>query len=463
MSQTTGRRFLHSTIASYASLAVRLVVRLGSQMALGRLVLPEGHGSYELAFRLVIICSALRDLGLNFHLIRDRREPYGTVCAFGMMQSLLVILLLFLAAPLLGAVDPALPTVLRVLALWVLFDGLVVAPRTYFERQLQIGELALPEVGRGVLNAAVAITLAAFGWEVWSLVAGELVATAAFAGFVWYRARGRMPWEVNLSLLPDLLRQSRWLFCIWVVLQAVEYVDVFIVGAVTLDPETVGYYSKAYLIAFLVPQIVAPRALIPALVELRDDAARFLLAFRLGTLLLMVFQVVAGYFLFWNAERVVEILLGGQWEPAVAILRVLCFVPFLDIFKDLGGEVLKVVHQDRAWLAVGLVNLLCLLVFGALFTAWWGGRGMALANLLLLGNWLMARRMARIFGAGFWQLGRDLLQVYLLPLPLFALAAWWLPAASWGLFAAHLLVAASSVALLGWRFWEPLQRFLADR
>jgi O-antigen/teichoic acid export membrane protein len=244
------------------------------------------------------------------------------------------------------------------------------------------------------------------------------------------------------------------------VLQLVEHVDVFIIGAVTLDPGLVGQYAKAYWIAFLVSQVVAPRALLPALVEVRDDPENFLLAFRLGVVLMMTFQVVAGYFLFFNAARVVEILLGANWGPAVGLLRILCFVPFLDVFKDLGGEVLKVVHQDRAWLITGLVNLLCLVVFGALFTARWGPQGMAYANLLLLGNWLMARRLASILGRGFWRLGRDLLVIYLVPLPLFLAAAWLLPAESWWLFGVHGVIAAVALGVLARHFWPSLQSFL---
>ncbi|MBZ0115327.1 MAG: oligosaccharide flippase family protein [Thermoanaerobaculia bacterium] len=460
MSQTTGSRFLHSSVASYISLFLRTLLRFAWGMAMARLVAPEGHGLYEIALRIVVICSALRDLGLNFHLMRDRRKPYGTVFVFGLGQSLLVILALFAIAPWTTGFDPQLPSVLRVLSLWILLDGLAVAPRIYFERELRISEMVVPEVARGILMAAVSIALGALGWGVWSLVGGELVATGGFALLVWWRARGRIPWQVDLSLLPDLLRQSRWLFCIWVVLQLVEYVDVFIIGAVTVDPAQVGQYAKAYWIAFLVAQAVAPRALLPALVEVRDDPESFLLAFRLGVVLMMTFQVVAGYFLFFNAARVVEILLGDNWDPAVGLLRILCFVPFLDVFKDLGGEVLKVVHQDRAWLITGLVNLLCLVVFGALLTARWGPQGMAYANLLLLGNWLMARRLASVLGRGFWRLGKDLMVIYLVPLPLFLVTAWLLPAGSWWLFVVHGVVAALALGLLARHFWPTLQSFV---
>ncbi|HEV7786169.1 MAG TPA: hypothetical protein VGQ28_12575, partial [Thermoanaerobaculia bacterium] len=46
---TTEQRILRSTFASYAIQFARLAVTFGAKLALLRLILPEGHGVYELA------------------------------------------------------------------------------------------------------------------------------------------------------------------------------------------------------------------------------------------------------------------------------------------------------------------------------------------------------------------------------------------------------------------------------
>lgn len=458
--QSTPRRFLASSLASYWSLGVRLVVGFVSRMVLARLLIPDDHGLYELALRIVTIAGALRDLGLIYHLIRDRRRPYGTVLAFTAGTGVAVTAALMIAAPLAGRLDPALPEVLQVFALWVLLDGLSLVPRTYFERELRIGRLMMPEIARGLTTAALAIGLAWQGFGVWSFVYADLAAAALFAGLVWYRARGRMPIEVDLRLIPSLLRQSASLFLVWVTLQLVTYIDLFIVEGFE-DTGTVGQYARAYMLAFLVRQIVFPRALLPALVEYREDPPRFHAAFRVTTVFLLSCEVIAGYFLFFNAEKVIEIVLGDQWGPAVGILKILCFVPFLDVFSELGGEVLKVRHEDRLWLLIMVINLASLLGFGIWFTGRWGAEGMAAANFLLLGNLLMAWRMNRVFAGAFLPLLADMALIYLLPLPLF-FGAVALPVGSWWRFAASLLAAATALALLAWRFWRPFRAFLAE-
>lgn len=464
--ESTERRFLSSTVASYGSLLVRLLITFGARVVMARLVVPEGHGLYELALRIVIVTSAVRDLGLPFHLMRDPKKPYGTVLAFSVVSGVLMTTFLILGAPLFApfgdaeavAEGPTLPEVLRVFALWVLLDGLVVVPKTFFERELRIGRMVLPEILRGLTVAAVSISLAWFGWGVWSFIWADLAAAVLFGALVWGRALGEIRLQVDFRMVPELLRHSRWLFVIWIVLQLVTHLDLYVIGWYS-DTEAVGYYSRAYMIAFLVAQVVAPRALVPALVEYRHDAVRFLGAFRMGTVFLLAFQVTGGYFLFFNAEKVVAILLGDQWEPAVVLLKVLCFVPFLDAFTDLGGEVLKVRHEDRTWLATGLLNLVSLLAAGIWLTSRHGALGMAFANFFLMGNLLMAWRMSRIFAEGFGQVLRDLALVYLTPLPFFLAAAWVFEKGSWGRFFVSGGAAALALGFLAWRFHRPFLEF----
>ncbi len=455
---TTERRFLHSTVAAYASMLVRLLVRFTAKVILARWLLPETFGLYEEALRIVTVASAFRDLGLVHQLIRDERRPYGTILAFTLTSGMLVTLILVAGAPSLAFLNAELPPVLTVFAVWVLLDGLATVPRTFFERELKIGRIAYPEILRGITLAAVSLTLAHYGWGIWSLVLGDLAAAAIFAALAWFQAWREVPLKIEWGILPDLLRRSQFLFLIWVAFQVQTYMDVYIIE-IFGDTATVGQYSRAYWIAFLVPLIVAPRALLPALVEYRDDPQRFLGAFRIGTVFLLTFQVTAGYFLFFNAPKVVAILLGPQWGPAVPLLRVLCFLPFLDLFTDTGGEVLKVRREDRTWLLIVILNVLSLAVFGALFTSRWGAQGMAWANFLLFGHLIMAWRMAVIFAAGFRRLLADLALVYLAPLPFFLAVAGLFAADSWARFAASWVAAALAGAVLAARFYRPFKAF----
>ena len=459
---TTEQRLLRSTAASWTIQLARIGINVGARLTLAHLVLPAGHGVYDLALRIVTVAGALRDLGLPYHLVRDPRRPFGTVLAFVTASGSLLTLALILAAPLFGAFTPELPAVLRLFALWVLLDGLAVVPRAFFERELSVGALLAPEIWRGAVAAVVSVGLAAAGWSYWSFVVGDLAGAIVLAAWCWSRARGRMPLDVDLRLLPDLLRRSFLLFLIWLALLLVTNVDAFIVQWYG-DTAAVGMYSRCYWLVFLVATLVYPRALFPSLVEYLPDRPRFVELFRLSTIQLAGCQVLASYFFLFNSERTLTLLMGEAWAPAAPILQVLSFVPFFYQWSTLGGEMLKAEHRDRSWLAIELLNLGSLVLFGILLTAGWGARGMAAANYLLLGNLLMMWEIRRAFGPRFRAFAGDLALLHLLPLPLFGLAAWLSPPDSWARLLASAAAALVAAALLAARYWRAFHAFFAAR
>ena len=435
------QRLLHSTFSAYATLFVRLIIAFGTRYVLARLILPSELGIYEQALRVVVLISAARDLGLTHQLMRDPRESYGTVLAWSAGVGTLLSLVLVAVAGLFSY-EPDLPQVLRAMSAWIVIDAVIMVYRTYFERRLLIREIAGFEVLRALLFGVLAALLALNGAGVWSFVGGELASSAAFALFLLWRARGRVPLTLDMRRIPALLRASRYLFAVWVAFQVFTYVDYYIVRYFS-SSEVVGYYAQAYWLAFLVPLTLTVRPLLPALVEFRHDEAEFAETLRLGTLVFLSGIVLAAYFLFFNIEKVVLLLFGETWAEAGPLLRIL----------------LKVQGRDRLWLTTVVLNMTALIALGILFTYQWGPIGMAWANFARLGSLLMLIKIFSIFAGQKRKLVLSLAQVYLLPLPFFLAAAALLPADSWSRFVTSAAAAALGGGVLLLRFLPDYRRF----
>jgi lipopolysaccharide exporter len=468
------QRFLQSTAAAYGSQLGRVAIRAASDLVLARIILPEAFGVYELALACAVIAGIVRDLGLPYELVRHPHRPYGAVLAWEAAAGLALSAGLALAAPWSAGLSRQLPAVLAVYAWWVLLDGLAVVPRVFFECELAVGRLVAPEIARGAAVAVVSIGLARAGAGVWALVAGQLVGAALFAVLLWARAWRRIPLGLgrgDLAHLPKMIGSSCFLFLIALAALPVPQVSKLIVGSglgLAAGAFWAAQYSKAREWGFRLQELVLPavaRVLYPALIDYRrrGDRERYLGAYRLGTVTLLGMQTLGAYFLAWNAEVVlVRILIGPHWAKAVPLVQVLCFAPLADPLSPLGGELLKTEGHDRDWFAVVALNMLSLAGFGILLTGRLGTVGMAWANYLLLGGLLMAWRIHRICGSvEFGRLARDLAFVYLAPLPLFALVAWWLPAGGWARLAASVPAAAVAAALYWLRFRGPFRRFFA--
>ena len=460
--ETTERRFLRSMVAAGGSQIGRTALRLIADLTLARIVLPEDHGLFALAWSTVVIAGFVRDQGLPYELVRDPKQRYGTVLLWEIGAGILVTLGLVLVSPWFSGLDPDLPAVLRVLSLWVLIEGLGVVPRVFFERELEVSRLVGPEIGRGAILAATSISLAAMGFGVWSFVIGELVASFFYMLILWKRAWGDMPIDLNLGPLPGLLRQSALLFVIALLANSTPFVGRFIIEAVDTT-YMVGQFEKAFLWALRAQVLMVPalvRAIYPALVKYLSDQTRFVGAYRLATVAILAGEVLVAYFLFFNAEIVLlKILLGNNWTEAVHLLKILCFLPLVDPFNRLGGEMLKAHREDRFWLIIVILNIVSLVGFGWFLAQRFGVDGMAWAHYLMLGHLLMAWRVYRICGREFWLLVGELLFVYLLPLPFFLGISYFLPPATWSRFFVSVVAALVIGGILAARFHRPFRDF----
>ena len=460
--ETTEKRFLSSLVAAGGSQIGRTALRLIADLTLARLILPEGHGLFALAWSTVVIAGFVRDQGLPYELVRDPKKRFGSVLLWEIGAGVLVTLGLILASPWFGKLDPDLPAVLRVLSLWVLIEGLGVVPRVFFESELKVTRLVGPEIGRGFILAVTSITLAWNGFGVWSFVIGELVASFFYMLILWQRAWGKMPIELRLGPIPGLLRQSGLLFVIALLANSTPFVGRYIVEAVD-STYMVGQFEKAFLWALRAQVLMVPalvRAIYPALVKYISDRVRFVGAFRLATVAILSGEVLVAYFLFFNAEIVLlKILLGENWQESVHLLKILCFLPLVDPFSRLGGEMLKANREDRIWLVIVVVNIVSLIGFGWFLAQRFGADGMAWAHYLMLGHLIMAWRVYRICGRQFWSMVGELLFVYLIPLPFFLAINFLLPAASWSRFVVSIAAVIVIAALLAARFRRPFQEF----
>lgn len=456
-------RILRSTGAAAVSQLWRVGITFGVQLLLRRTIPPADYGLWDWTFAVFMILGAVRDLGLPAHVVRLKNRPFGNLLWVECVWGGLLASGAYFGAPFLALLfeesDPRLVPVIQAMALFLILEGLGQVALVYFEGELAIGRSLLPEILRNLTFAVVAFVLAWQGYGVWSLVLGQLAASAVFGTMLWIRAWGKIPlvWERGRSLA--MMVESLPLGSVWLVMLAMRHVDPLILGA-RFDAEVVGTYGFAYWVAFLVATLLIHpigRALYPALINLQQDSPRPFEAYRLATLLLLAVEVPAALFLFLNADLVSQLLGGQRWVTSPEFLRILCFAPLLDPMGRFAGQFLAARHQERLWVSAGLVTLASWAAAGFLLTDWLGPKGMAWANYLPLGAAVTAWAMYRIDGEACRRLVGDLGRLYLIPLPFFAAAAL-APAGLWR-FGLSTLAAVASFALYYRKFGAGFRRF----
>ncbi|MEE2777190.1 MAG: oligosaccharide flippase family protein [Acidobacteriota bacterium] len=461
----TTARFARSTGAATFSQLWRVGVMFVTQIVLMRLIAPPDWGLFEWTLALFMILGAVRDLGLVYHVVRVQPRPYGNLLAVELVWGGVLAAAAFAGVGVLALgfseSHESVAPVLRLFCLVLLLEGVAAVPKVYFDAELEVGRTVLPEILRNLTFAATAVVLALQGYGVWSLVVAQVACSFVYAAHLWLRAYKTMPlhWEAGATW--ELLRHSLPLATIWFLAILIQRIDPLILGT-QFTRETVGLYTRAYFFAFLVRAILVPavgRTLYPALVAYATNPPRLLEAYRLATLLVVAVEITGGYFLFLNAEAALRLVGGEVWVSAAPYLKVLALAPLIDPFTRLGGEVLKVYRRDRLWIVASALTLAAFVACGFAFTARWGAIGMAWANYLPLGGVLMTWGLYRIAPRPVRVLARDLLVVYLVPIPLFAITFVLAGDRIWLRFG---LSAAAALIVLGFyarRFGAPFREF----
>jgi O-antigen/teichoic acid export membrane protein len=356
------------------------------------IVPPSVFGVFTLATVLLIFLETAQRGGVADAVIQRRTnmEPaIASAFVFVIAASVVLYVLLFLAAPFLGDVfhTQSLTDVLRVLAIVVFIRSFGLIPGALLERELAYKRRAISELSSAVVQTVVTLALALAGLGVWSLVAGTLVAAAVQTAIVWVLTPARPhPGLARVSVLRDLLRFGRFVSAGRFTELLISLVDKFSVGRI-LGTTAVGQYSAAFRVGVLPTTffgVVGSRVMLPALSLLQRDREAFgrMWTANLQRLAFLSLPVATVFVI--AAQPIVSGLLGEEWAPAAGPLRVLAIYGTLHAFS---ATMLPVFESlGRTWLtfAVNVPNAVLVIPAIYFFTKEYGITGTAVGMLVAL-------------------------------------------------------------------------------
>src|SRR5437773_2724149 len=171
-----------------AGAAVGAVAQLAVGVVLARLLVPADFGVMTLAFVVLGLAQPLSDLGIGGAVVQRNEltnRHVRTAFTFSVLLGLAIATVMAAAAPLGGFImrNASVTSVLRALAAGFAFRGTAVAAGALLRRQLDLRRLFFIETGSYVLGyGVVAVSLALYGYGVWSLVWGWLLQSLLTSG-----------------------------------------------------------------------------------------------------------------------------------------------------------------------------------------------------------------------------------------------------------------------------------------
>ena len=376
MEQRFTARVARAGIWSTVRTATKEVVGFVVFLVLARFFLDdEQFGVVALANTMMVLCQTISRLGISTALIqRAEISDDHRNAAFWSSTGLSVVLavLFFLFAPRVAewVNEPELAPVLRALVVGLVFAMLSATHDALLVKDLSFKILAvrtlLASLGAGIL----AITTAALGWGVWSLVVLHLSMGLIDMVCVWYSHPWRPRLSFDIGSFKDLMVTGLNVSGIGLISYVSNYADKLLLGSL-VNVAQLGQYFLAQRILMAVMTLFGrsvTSVALPSFSQLADDLSRVCRGLILsgGIVAATSFPVLLGAAAL--GEEAIPFLVGEKWATAGKIVRWHCLGGIPQVLLAVAVPVLVAVGHPKKAFQANLVSAVVLLACSALGT-----------------------------------------------------------------------------------------------
>ena len=295
--RSLGERAVSGTLWTAIRILCEYALRLGSNLILSRLLVPESFGLMLLVSVLMTGLAMFSDVGISAIVVQSRRgdEPgfLNTVWTIqvirGAVLTAFACLLAFPMAHFYGI--PELRELIWAASLTALISGFNSIAMVSLQRHLQIKRHAIIEVSGQVWSTSATITLGLLYPTVWALVIGGLIGSLGrlvLTHAMTPEFRCRFKWE--RSSVSDLFDFGKWIFISSILFFLAGQSDRLIFGQL-FSIGNLGVFSFAMVIATIPTQIIwriGSAVVFPALSRRRESETGLVPIYRRARLPLLV-------------------------------------------------------------------------------------------------------------------------------------------------------------------------------
>ena len=247
---------------SMGELGLGYALRLGSNLIMTRIVMPEAFGVMALIMTLHVALTLFSDIGVAQSIIRsprgEDRHYLRVAWTIQILRSTVVALIVVAAAGLVwlmapglapaGTVyaDPDLPPLIAVSSAVVLLSGLESCNKYVAQRRMQLKLLTIQTLSVQVVTLVAMVTIAQIEASVWSLLWGMIIGGLLSMITSHFLPGPRMGLAWDREIADELWHFGKWIIGSSAMSFVSSNADRIFLGAV-LDKEHFGFYVIALI------------------------------------------------------------------------------------------------------------------------------------------------------------------------------------------------------------------------
>ena len=272
-----------SFLDSFSNQGVQFLVGI----ILARLLSPIEFGLIGMLTIFISISQSFIDSGFSRALIRKKNctdTDYSTIFYFNLIIAVFFYFLLYIFANDIGSFfnEPKLETLLKILGIGLIFNAFGIIQRTILVKKinfkLQTKISLISSIGSGI----IAISMAMFGFGVWSLVALTIARFGLNSVFLWILSKWKPILVFSMKSFKELFSFGSKLLLSGLIDTIYNNVFYLIIGKYYSAAE-LGFYSRADQFQALPSQNLTgmiSKVTYPVLSSIQDDIPNLKLAYQ---------------------------------------------------------------------------------------------------------------------------------------------------------------------------------------
>lgn len=328
--------------------AVQAVLQTAVLMILARVLSPSEFGRMSMAVVVIAFAQIFSRFGIRHAMIQrpsltEAHVRTGTtlVSVFGVLMAAVVAM----SAPGIAAFyeTPSVEPIVFVLSAILIIDGISALASSLAERALRFRALAIVDLASYAVGGSTAVGMALAGFGIWALVGAYFAQETARAVMLVIAVPERLRFGIEMRAFKDLTSYGSGFTSERLAAYLAHNGDTLIVGR-NLGAAVLGIYDKAYQLMAIPASFfgsAAEKVLFAVTTRVQDDSRRLGIGYRRAQVLIAWILLPSSLVLFVVAPELISLLLGEQWNAAVAPFRILVMAMFFRTGLKVGSTVAR--------------------------------------------------------------------------------------------------------------------------
>lgn len=367
-------KVISGVLWSYVQQFSTQLINFAVTLLLARLLSPNDFGVMGLIYVFIGIGNVLIDGGFSQSIIRTQdpdEKDFSTIFFSNLFVSFLIYGLLFFSAPYIAhyyKLD-VLTNIIRVFSLTFIISAFSAVQNAVLTKQMKFKTQTLIAIPSIIISGVIGVSLAYFGYGVWSLVWAGLAKAFVNSIQLWLYNN----WRPVMAFSKDRFRKhfdfgykltlTSIMDTIFVNIYPIFIGKIFSVGQV-------GLYTQAETLRQLpVSNITGAIAKVtfPFFASIQGDNKKLKEAYDKITLLVLFLLAPILIYMSVLAKPLLVFLFSEKWSEAAPFLEILCYAGLLPLVNSYNINIIKVKGESGSLLKIEIVNKVFLVILILVF------------------------------------------------------------------------------------------------